>query len=83
MVTKHEVKEHYAMQRTDSNQGMCPQVIERILDAGNYPEDGIGIYTLSGELLGVREYYTLDGITGALRAAIKQQIADLEKILED
>ena len=80
MVTKQEVKEYYAENRKDSNQGMCSPFVEKFLEG--IPEDKTGIYTLAGELIGTRDYYTMDQIKNSIRAAINQYIKDLKKVTE-
>ena len=80
MVTKQDVKNYYAQNRKDSSVGRCSPFVEQFLKS--IPEDETGIYTLSGELFGVREYYTMDMIQHSIRSGIAQLIKDLQKTAE-
>lgn len=81
MTTKLEVKEHYAS-KSAPNDGMCSPFVEKFLE--NVSEDENGIYSPVNEQLfrGERDYYTLESIKHAIRAALRQYIKDLENVAE-
>ena len=80
MVTKQEVRDYYAQNRNDSNKGICPQFV--IAHLNRMVEDETGLYTLASQLLGDREYYTLQMVKTSIRADIAQSIKDLQKMAE-
>lgn len=83
MVTKEEVRNYYADKHDkrdlETEDKICPEFVTRCI--ANMDEDETGIYTLLGELLGEREYYTLDEVKTHINGEIEAHIKDLVRIL--
>ena len=85
MVTKQEVRDYYAENRKDSNKGMCPQIVEDVLERSVCEDKNGQLYPIvsgffDGEPSDV--YYSLEQVKELVRKNIHQYVVDLIKIAE-